>query len=77
MGESIRLECMFVHRKQGLFLSVFVDGIKMVGRKQSVAPTWKKLRKNVDTDEPTSFLDHENLGCTQRECKPSETTVAQ
>ena len=22
-------------------------------------------------DEPTSFLDHVYLGCTQRECKPS------
>ena len=26
----------------------------------------------MDVDEPTSFLDHENLGCTQRECKPNE-----
>ena len=25
--------------------------------------------KNVDLDEPTSFLDHVFLGCTQRECK--------
>ena len=28
--------------------------------------------KNVDLDEPTSFLDHVYLGCTQRECKPNE-----
>ena len=28
--------------------------------------------KNVDLDEPTSFLDHVSLGCTQRECKPNE-----
>ena len=31
--------------------------------------------KNVDLDEPTSFLDHENLGCTQRECKPNEIII--
>ena len=31
--------------------------------------------KNVDLDEPTSFLDHENLGCTQRECKPNEIVM--
>ena len=25
--------------------------------------------------EPTSFLDHVYLGCTQRECKPNETVI--
>ena len=29
--------------------------------------------KNGDIDEPTSFLDHVYLGCTQRECKPNGT----
>ena len=33
---------------------------------------WKKLMRNVDLDEPTSFLDHVKLRCTQRECKPHE-----
>ena len=32
-------ECMFVHRKQGLFLSVTVDDFKMAGNKQETAPT--------------------------------------
>ena len=36
----------------------------MTGEKQ-------KLMKHVDLDEPTSFLDHVYLGCTQRECKPN------
>ena len=30
---------------------------------------------NVDFDEPTSFLDHVYLGCTQRECKPNEIMI--
>ena len=30
------------------------------------------MNENVDLDEPTSFLDHENLGCSQRECESSE-----
>ena len=68
---------MFVHRKQGLFLSVYVDDINMAGKKQNMAPMWAKLMKNVDINEPTSFLDHENLGCTQRECKPNETIIEQ
>ena len=64
-------ECMFVHRKQGLFLSVCVDDIKIM------APIWKELMKNVDLDEPTLFIDHVYLGCTQRECKPNETIIEQ
>ena len=62
-------------RKQGLFLSVYVDDIIMAGRKQNMAPMWKKLMKNVDLDELTSFLEHEYLGCTQRECKPNEIVI--
>ena len=50
-------ECLFVHRKQGLFLSKNVDDIKMVGKKQNMAPMWKKLMMNVDLDEPTTSLD--------------------
>ena len=68
-------ECLFVHRKQRLFLSVYVDGIKVAGKKQTMAPMWKKWTNNVDLGEPTSFLDHVYLGCTQRECKPNETTI--
>ena len=61
MGQSTELG-MSVHRKQGLFLSVYVDDIKMVGNKQNMAPMWKKSLKNVDLDEPTSFLDHVFVG---------------
>ena len=52
------LECLFVRRKQGLFLLVYVDDIKVAGKKQNMAHMWKKLMTNVDLDEPTSFLDH-------------------
>ena len=64
MGKVHRWECLFVHRKQRLFLSVYVDDIKMAGKKQNMSSMWKKLMKNVDLDEPTSFPDHVNLGCT-------------
>ena len=67
-------ECLFVQRQQGLFSSENLDDIKMSGKKQNMAPMWKKLMKNVNLNEPISFLDHENLGCTQRERKPNETT---
>ena len=29
-------ECLFVHREKGLFLSVFVDDIKLAGQKQNL-----------------------------------------
>ena len=38
-------EFLFVQRKQGLFLLVYVDDIEMAGKKQNMAPMWKKLMK--------------------------------
>ena len=61
-------ECLFVHREKGLFLSVCVDDNKLAGKKQNMDPMWKLLNKEVDLGEPTSFLDHVYLGCTQRPC---------
>ena len=65
-------ECLFVHSERGIFLSVYVDDIKLAGKKQNIDPMWKVLNKEVDLGEPTSFLDHENLGCTQRQCEFSK-----
>ena len=62
-------ECLFVHREKGLFLSVYVDDIKLAGKKQNLDPMWKVLNKEVDLGEPTSFLDHVYFGCTQRNAK--------
>ena len=55
-------ECFFVHREKGLFLSVYVDDMKLAGKKQIFDPMWKVLNQEVDLGEPTSFLDHANLG---------------
>ena len=62
-------ECLFVHRQKGLFLSVYADDIKLTGKTQNIHPMWKVLNKEVDLGEPTSFLDHVYLGCTQRQCE--------
>ena len=62
-------ECLFVHRQKGLFLSVYVDDIKLAGKKQNINPMWKVLNKIIDLGEPTSSVDHEYLGCTQRQCE--------
>ena len=68
-------ECLFVHREKGLFLSVYVDDLKLAGKKQNINPMWKVLNKEVDLGKPTSFLDHVYLGCTQRQCEISKDIV--
>ena len=65
-------ECLFVHREEGLFLSVYVNDIKLAGKKQNLDPMWKVLNKEVDLGEPTSFFDHVYLVCTQRQCEISK-----
>ena len=51
------------------------DDIKLAGKKQNINPMWKVLNKEVDLGEPTSFLDHVYLGCTQRQCEISNDIV--
>ena len=53
--------------KKGLFLSVYVDDIKVAGKKST--------NREVHLVEPTSFLDHVYLGCTQRLCEISKDIV--
>ena len=48
---------------------ISVCGRYQDGRKnRKPGPIWKILMKDVALEEPTSFLDHENLGCTRRGC---------
>ena len=54
---------------------MYVDDIKLAGKKQNMDPMWKVLNKEVDLGEPTSFLDHVYLGCTQRQCEISKDIV--
>ena len=68
-------ECLFVHREKELFLSVYVDDIQLAGKKQNIDPMWNVLNKEVDLGEPTSFLDHVYLGCTQRQCEINKDIV--
>ena len=72
-------ECLFVHRQQGLFLSVYVDAPqrhqKWLGKKQHREPLWKRVMKHADLEKPTTILDQVYLGCTQRERKPNKNLV--
>ena len=65
---------LYIVKKDYSYLCI-VDDIKLAGKKQNLDPMWKLLNKKVDLGEPTSFLDHENLGCTQRKCERSKDIV--
>ena len=54
---------------------MYVDDTKLAGKKHNIEPMWKVLNKEVDLGEPTSFLDHVYLGCTQRQCEISKDIV--
>ena len=60
---------------KGLFLSVYVDDIKLAGKTHNIDPMWKVLNEEVDLGEPTSFSDHVCLGCSQRQCELSKDVV--
>ena len=78
MGKSTELRVSVCSSKARIVLiGVCVDDIKMTGKKQNMTSMWKKLMRNVDLDEPTSFLDHVYLGWTRRECKPNEIIYEQ
>ena len=59
----------------GVKTSVCVDDIKLAGKKQNIDPMWKYSIKKLELGEPTSFLDHVYLGCTQRQCEISKDIV--
>ena len=61
--------------KKGLFLSLYVDDIKLAGEKQNIDSIWKVLIEEIGMGEPTSFLDLVYLGCTQRQCEISKDIV--
>ena len=58
-------ECLFVHRKQGFVLSVYVDDIKIAGRKH-------KYGSHVDQIDETCPSWRTHITC---ECKPNEIIV--
>ena len=44
-------------------------------KEKNINPMWQVQNKEVDLGEPTSFLDHVYLACTQRQCEISKDIV--
>ena len=75
-GRKFQIEnvSLYVVKKDYSYLCMWMTQ-KMAGKKQNLDLMWKLLNKEVDLGEPTSFLDHVYLGCTQRQCEISKNTV--
>ena len=41
LGKIPNWECLFVNREKRLFLTVYVDDINLLGKKQNINPMWK------------------------------------
>ena len=66
--------CLFIENKDYCYRFSWMAS-KWLVKEAEYGTIWKKLMKNVDLDEPTSFFDHVYLGWTQRECKPNKSTL--
>ena len=78
MGRRFRIGNVrsFIGNK-GYFCQYMWTTSKLQERSRMWLPCWRNWWKNVGLGEPTSFFDPENLGCTQRECKPNKTIIEQ
>ncbi len=57
-------ECLFVHKKLSLILSVYVDDFKLVGKSENLKKGWQCLKDaGLLLDNPTPLGDY--LGCGQ------------
>ena len=65
-------ECLYVHRDQQLFLSVYVDDFKMVGKTENIPKMWKAMQRKMDLEPETELSDNVYLGCNQRVAEPNQ-----
>ena len=55
MGKSTELGILFIGNKDYSCRYTCMHDIEMVGKKQNISLMWKKLMKNVDLVQTTSF----------------------
>ena len=64
-----------MHRKKQLFLSIYVDDLKMAGRQANIPPLWEELKKYLDLDPPSKMTENQYLGSSQRDIVPDPVNV--
>ena len=76
LGENFQIKNVSSYTvKKDYSSPVYVDDIKLAGKEQNIDPMWKVLNQEVDLGEPTSFLDHVYMRCTQRQSEISKDIV--
>ena len=64
LGKSSILGIFFVNREKGIFLSVYVDDIKLAGKTENIDPKLKILMQDVDLGEPLHSSTTKNGRCS-------------
>ena len=75
LGESSKLGMSLCTSWKRIVLICVCEWHTIGWKDTNIHPMWKELMKEIDLGEPTSFLDHVHLGCTQRECHISKDIV--
>ena len=67
-------ECLYVHKAKELFLSVYVDDFKTVGKALNITPMWEVLGKDLELDPPISSTTVVYFGCKQAPWDPQKNS---
>jgi hypothetical protein len=71
-------EYLYVHSKDALFISAYVDDYNMAGRKASIKPMWDKLiKEGLELEPAVPCSQNTYLGCSQQELLPELKMVTQ
>ena len=70
-------ECLYAHTQMRLFLSIYVDDLKMAGAAASIPKMWKMLSEKIQLEPPTPLEEGTYLGCEQRPIQMPESMLSQ
>ena len=68
-------ECLYFHRGKKLFLSVYVDDLKMAGISASIKPMWGLMQVHMKLEPPKKMWENQYLGCAQKPLEPAEEDI--
>ena len=66
-------ECMYIHKEQGLILSVYVDDFKVVAQASEHKQIWKEVRGVINMED--GKVGERFLGCRCANCSASAAVV--
>ena len=58
-----------------MFLSIYVEDLKMAGKARNLQPLWKELAKLLILEPPKKLVDNQYLGCAQHNPQPSDENI--